>query len=134
MFYLFNRSLFVEMYNIVNKNKDSTVPVFKLDILISFPVKTIRKDEKRYYMDMLQYSQDHLMLFPYHLSDIIVKGLRVTPFVYYFFLYWNGTMMMRYMRNHIGIVEMCSYFNAMYIQTEHRLGITFLTLCVWERG
>ena len=71
------------MYNIVNKNKDSTVPVFKLDILISFPVKTIRKDEKRYYMDMLQYSQDHLMLFPYHLSDIIVKGLRVTPFVYY---------------------------------------------------
>lgn len=23
------------------------------------------------------------MLFPYHLSDIIVKGLRVTPFSYY---------------------------------------------------
>ncbi|XP_063404273.1 protein FAM91A1-like [Mytilus trossulus] len=46
-------------------------------------VKTIRKDEKRYYMDMLQYSQDHLMLYPYHLSDIVVKGLRVTPFVYY---------------------------------------------------
>lgn len=34
-------------------------------------------------MDMLQYSQDHLMLYPYHLSDIVVKGLRVTPFVYY---------------------------------------------------
>lgn len=46
-------------------------------------VKTVRKDEKRYYMDMLQYSQDHLMLYPYHLSDIVVKGLRVTPFVYY---------------------------------------------------
>lgn len=46
-------------------------------------IRTVRKDEKKYYMDMLQYSQDHLMLFPYHLSDIIVKGLRVTPFVYY---------------------------------------------------
>ena len=48
-----------------------------------FLVRTVRKDEKRYYMDMLQYSQDHLMLYPYHLSDIVVKGLRVTPFVYY---------------------------------------------------
>lgn len=46
-------------------------------------VKTIRKDEKRYYEDLLQYSQEHLMLYPYHLSDVIVKGLRVTPFIYY---------------------------------------------------
>ena len=46
-------------------------------------MKTIRKDEKRYYEDLLQYSQEHLMLYPYHLSDVIVKGLRVTPFTYY---------------------------------------------------
>lgn len=46
-------------------------------------VKTIRKDEKRYYEDLLQYSQEHLMLYPYHLADVIVKGLRVTPFIYY---------------------------------------------------
>ena len=46
-------------------------------------MKTIRKDEKRYYEDLLQYSQEHLMLYPYHLSDVIVKGLRVTPFIYY---------------------------------------------------
>ncbi|KAH3848619.1 protein FAM91A1-like [Dreissena polymorpha] len=46
-------------------------------------VRTIRKDEKRYYEDLLQYSQEHLMLYPYHLSDVIVKGLRVTPFIYY---------------------------------------------------
>lgn len=32
---------------------------------------------------MLQYSQEHLMLYPYHLSDVIVKGLRITPFAYY---------------------------------------------------
>lgn len=48
-----------------------------------FSVKTIRKDERRYYEDLLQYSQDHLMLYPYHLSDVVVKGLRVTPFIYY---------------------------------------------------
>lgn len=46
-------------------------------------VKHVRKDERRYYEDLLKYSMDHLMLFPYHLSDIIVKGLRVTPFSYY---------------------------------------------------
>ncbi|XP_045160177.2 protein FAM91A1-like [Mercenaria mercenaria] len=46
-------------------------------------VKTVRKDERRYYEDLLQYSQDHLMLYPYHLSDVVVKGLRVTPFIYY---------------------------------------------------
>lgn len=46
-------------------------------------VKTIKKDERRYYEDLLQYSQDHLMLYPYHLSDVVVKGLRVTPFIYY---------------------------------------------------
>ncbi|XP_071837437.1 protein FAM91A1-like isoform X2 [Apostichopus japonicus] len=46
-------------------------------------VKHVRKDERRYYEDLLKYSMEHLMLFPYHLSDIIVKGLRVTPFSYY---------------------------------------------------
>ncbi|XP_060576810.1 protein FAM91A1-like, partial [Ruditapes philippinarum] len=47
-------------------------------------VKTVRKDnERRYYEELLQYSQDHLMLYPYHLSDVVVKGLRVTPFIYY---------------------------------------------------
>lgn len=46
-------------------------------------MRTIRKDEQRYYEDVLQYSREHLMLYPYHLSDIMVKGLRVTPFGYY---------------------------------------------------
>lgn len=46
-------------------------------------VKTVRKDERRYYEDLMQYSREHLMLYPYHLSDIIVKGLRITPFNYY---------------------------------------------------
>lgn len=46
-------------------------------------VKHVKKDERKYYEDLLKYSRDHLMLYPYHLSDIMVKGLRVTPFCYY---------------------------------------------------
>lgn len=46
-------------------------------------VRTVKKDEKRYYEELLAYSREHLMLFPYHLSDVIVKGLRITPFQYY---------------------------------------------------
>ncbi|XP_076462522.1 protein FAM91A1-like [Babylonia areolata] len=46
-------------------------------------VKTVRKDERRYYEDVMQYSREHLMLYPYHLSDVVVKGLRITPFMYY---------------------------------------------------
>ncbi|XP_077207669.1 protein FAM91A1 isoform X2 [Paroedura picta] len=46
-------------------------------------VKHVKKDERRYYEELLKYSRDHLMLYPYHLSDIMVKGLRITPFSYY---------------------------------------------------
>uniref|UniRef100_A0A8K9UFA3 Family with sequence similarity 91 member A1 n=1 Tax=Oncorhynchus mykiss TaxID=8022 RepID=A0A8K9UFA3_ONCMY len=47
------------------------------------PVRHVRKDERKYYEELLKYSRDHLMLYPYHLSDIMVKGLRITPFSYY---------------------------------------------------
>uniref|UniRef100_A0A8C2WFR1 Family with sequence similarity 91 member A1 n=1 Tax=Cyclopterus lumpus TaxID=8103 RepID=A0A8C2WFR1_CYCLU len=46
-------------------------------------VRHVRKDERKYYEELLKYSRDHLMLYPYHLSDIMVKGLRITPFSYY---------------------------------------------------
>ncbi len=46
-------------------------------------MRYVKKDEKRYYEELLRYSREHLMLFPYHLSDVIVKGLRCTPFAYY---------------------------------------------------
>jgi hypothetical protein len=46
-------------------------------------VKSVRKDERKYYEDLLEYSRDHYMLYPYHLSDIFVRGLRITPFNYY---------------------------------------------------
>ncbi|TSK28196.1 Protein FAM91A1 [Bagarius yarrelli] len=46
-------------------------------------VRHVKKDERSYYEELLKYSREHLMLYPYHLSDIMVKGLRVTPFSYY---------------------------------------------------
>ncbi|TNN85675.1 Protein FAM91A1 [Liparis tanakae] len=46
-------------------------------------VRHVRKDERKYYEELLKYSRDHLMLYPYHLSDIMVKGLRITPFSFY---------------------------------------------------
>ncbi|RWS30080.1 FAM91A1-like protein [Leptotrombidium deliense] len=46
-------------------------------------VRQIRKSEKHYYEELLRYSREHLMLFPYHLSDFIVSGMRVTPFQFY---------------------------------------------------
>ncbi|ESN90745.1 hypothetical protein HELRODRAFT_156211 [Helobdella robusta] len=46
-------------------------------------VRTIKKDERKYYEELLKYSREHLMLYPYHLSDVLVKGLRITPFAYY---------------------------------------------------
>ena len=47
------------------------------------PVKVVCKDERRYYEDLVRHSREHLMLYPYHLSDVVVKGLRITPFTYY---------------------------------------------------
>ncbi|XP_072942573.1 protein FAM91A1 [Epargyreus clarus] len=46
-------------------------------------VRTVRKDEKKYYEVLIQSSIQRLMLYPYHLADMIVKGLRITPFIYY---------------------------------------------------
>ncbi|XP_076066785.1 protein FAM91A1 isoform X2 [Oratosquilla oratoria] len=46
-------------------------------------VRQILKNERNYYEDVLSYSRSHLMMYPYHLSDVVVKGLRVTPFQYY---------------------------------------------------
>lgn len=48
-----------------------------------FLVRFVYKDEKKYYEELLTYSKNNLMLYPYHLADVIVKGLRVTPFQYY---------------------------------------------------
>ncbi|XP_018574511.1 protein FAM91A1 [Anoplophora glabripennis] len=46
-------------------------------------VRHVFRDEKRYYERVVAYSRERLMLFPYHLADMIIKGLRMTPFNYY---------------------------------------------------
>jgi len=46
-------------------------------------VRHVKRDERRYYEDLVDFSKKNLMLFPYHLSDVVIKGLRITPFQYY---------------------------------------------------
>jgi hypothetical protein len=46
-------------------------------------VRSVVKDEKRYYEKLLHHSQESLMLYPYHLQDVLIQGLRLTPFQYY---------------------------------------------------
>lgn len=46
-------------------------------------VQRIRKEESKYYEDLLEFGWKNLLLFPYHLSDVIIKGLGITPFHYY---------------------------------------------------
>ncbi|MFH4977055.1 hypothetical protein AB6A40_003764 [Gnathostoma spinigerum] len=46
-------------------------------------VRFVKRSEEMFYDILLKYSETHLMLFPYHLSDIVVRELRMTPFTYY---------------------------------------------------
>ena len=54
-----------------------------LNFPIGYLVRHVKKDEERYYEELVEYSKTHLMLYPYHLSDVMVRGLRITPFQYY---------------------------------------------------
>jgi hypothetical protein len=40
-------------------------------------VRNVKRDERRYYEELVEYSKKNLMLFPYHLSDVVIKGLRL---------------------------------------------------------
>eukprot|EP00039_Didymoeca_costata_P009155 m.121080 g.121080 ORF g.121080 m.121080 type:complete len:827 (+) comp14380_c0_seq2:256-2736(+) len=46
-------------------------------------VRKVVTDEMQYYADVLDFSRTHLMMFPYHLSDVFVVRLKTTPFTYY---------------------------------------------------
>ncbi|TPP64359.1 hypothetical protein FGIG_06420 [Fasciola gigantica] len=46
-------------------------------------VQQVLRREKKYYEKLIGYSQQQHLLYPYHLQDKIVRGLCVTPFVYY---------------------------------------------------
>lgn len=68
------------------KEYEKSISTFSIHNQLRFRenlIKFIRKDERGYYEELLEFSRTNLMLYPYHLSDVIVKGLRVTPFQYY---------------------------------------------------
>uniref|UniRef100_A0A6A7FY91 Protein FAM91A1-like n=2 Tax=Hirondellea gigas TaxID=1518452 RepID=A0A6A7FY91_9CRUS len=46
-------------------------------------VSSLVKNERSYYEQVVQSSRNQLMLYPYHLAEAVVAGLRVTPFQYY---------------------------------------------------
>ncbi|CAP36989.2 Protein CBG19722 [Caenorhabditis briggsae] len=46
-------------------------------------VRHVKKSEEAYYDQLLRFSETHLMLYPYHLSDITVTEMRLSPFSYY---------------------------------------------------
>ncbi|KAL3099122.1 hypothetical protein niasHT_025566 [Heterodera trifolii] len=44
------------------------------------PVCFVKRFQEEYYDSLLSYNQQRMMLYPYHLSDILVCELRITPF------------------------------------------------------
>lgn len=46
-------------------------------------MRHVLRNEKRYYELLMEKSIQYLSIFPYHLADIVSKGLRFTPFNYY---------------------------------------------------
>lgn len=46
-------------------------------------IRQVEKNQRAYHDQLLRYSRDHYMLFPYHLSEYIINGMRITPFQYY---------------------------------------------------
>ncbi len=69
--------------NVAPVSRCNYIEIMSLSKTSSLTVRHVKKDERKYYEELLKYSREHLMLYPYHLSDIMVKGLRVTPFSYY---------------------------------------------------
>ncbi|XP_066149424.1 protein FAM91A1 [Euwallacea fornicatus] len=69
-----------------SKNYERYIVNFSIQNQLRFRgnlVRNVFKDEKRYYERVIEFSKTRFMLFPYHLADMIVKGLRITPFNYY---------------------------------------------------
>lgn len=57
--------------------------MIKYSIVSSVVVHKIFRNEEKYYEMLIEKSVVAFSLFPYHLADVITKGLRVTAFNYY---------------------------------------------------
>lgn len=76
----------LQVLNNTPREYDKYVFNFSLKNQLRFRGNLVRKvlrNEKRYYELLVEKSQQCLNIFPYHLADIVTKGLRVTPFNYY---------------------------------------------------
>ncbi|VDM20176.1 unnamed protein product [Hydatigera taeniaeformis] len=65
---------------------DARVLVHFLQNQLEYSGELIRKivrSERAYYRQLVRYSSQQMMLFPYHLQRKIVPGLSITPFKYY---------------------------------------------------
>mmetsp|Transcript_12378 Transcript_12378/g.31660 ORF Transcript_12378/g.31660 Transcript_12378/m.31660 type:complete len:856 (-) Transcript_12378:2026-4593(-) len=68
------------------KQWDSAVLDYSLSHQLRWKKNLVRKvirDGLQYYTKLLHYSRTHLMMYPYHLSDVFVVELKTTPFTYY---------------------------------------------------
>eukprot|EP00038_Savillea_parva_P007613 m.171377 g.171377 ORF g.171377 m.171377 type:complete len:824 (-) comp13368_c0_seq1:139-2610(-) len=68
------------------KQWDSAVLDYSLSHQLRWKKNLVRKvirDGLQYYTQLLHYSRTHLMMYPYHLSDVFVVELKTTPFTYY---------------------------------------------------
>ena len=59
------------------------IPFKVQETIYVISVQRLRKDESKYYEDLLEFGWKNLLLFPYHLSDVIIKKINMTPFHYY---------------------------------------------------
>ncbi|PAA70011.1 hypothetical protein BOX15_Mlig003542g1 [Macrostomum lignano] len=49
----------------------------------AYSKRLLKRSERQYYEDLVAYSREHLLLYPYHLQAKIARGLGVTPYHYY---------------------------------------------------
>eukprot|EP01100_Stratorugosa_tubuloviscum_P009482 TRINITY_DN3982_c0_g1_i2.p1 TRINITY_DN3982_c0_g1~~TRINITY_DN3982_c0_g1_i2.p1 ORF type:complete len:732 (-),score=274.06 TRINITY_DN3982_c0_g1_i2:51-2246(-) len=55
-------------------------------------VNTFVIDEKQYYSELVRISRNSFMLYPYHISDVLVRGFKLTPFKYYLEMMYDVMM------------------------------------------
>ena len=69
-----------------SREYERAVIAFSLSHQLRWRRSIVRKfvpDERQYYRDLLQWSSDHFMLYPYHLGDMMAVEMRTPPFLYY---------------------------------------------------
>ncbi|EDQ88251.1 uncharacterized protein MONBRDRAFT_26464 [Monosiga brevicollis MX1] len=65
---------------------DKLVVQYSLSHQLRYKKALVRKlvpDELQYYQQLLHHSREHMMLYPYHLADVLIYRLNETPFSYY---------------------------------------------------